>query len=151
MCSLKHDDLGNNLSELILSVNCPDSLYSIMPFADNHTVIFAEAALTKLDFEQATEDWGLEKEDSVWLMYANPGIGPSQQLNLMKIDRMTLLKGYQSIGQSTTEGYGEIAKVPFWFVHIKGNHGINFVFQVWFDPMASEVIDRIIRSVHIIE
>jgi hypothetical protein len=137
---------------LVLRVFCADSLYpSFGNLFGKKTILFAEFNCTKLSFPDAAADWGLTHDRKHYFIYANPGLGPSNRLRLVESRKSITLKGHQSIGQNSSEGYMEIASVPFAFVFVKGQRQRNVVMQVWYDSTASSTLDRIIQSFRVIE
>jgi hypothetical protein len=116
-----------------------------------NTILYARFDYTKLKFPEAATDWALSYGNNNWHIDANPSIGPSNKLELFDIDNIIILQGYQSIGQGCSEGYCEIASVPYAFVYIKGNKKYNITIQLWYDSSISILKDRFVRSVHVIE
>lgn len=140
------------VTSLRLRVFCPDTLRpSFGNLLGDKTILLADFDSTRHNFSDAAVDWGLEYHEKHWYIYADPASGPSNRLTLVESKNWIALKGRQSFGQNSSEGYAELASVPYAFVFVKGKTQPNVTAEVWYDSTASAIFDRIIQSIHIIE
>ena len=145
-----------DMGGLGLSVTCPDSIHpTIWDLLGQQTVLSAQIGVTRMHFDEAAKNVGLTKDTSGWSIYANPGSGPALGLDLINDRTVTTLKGFQAVGQNAfgdggVQVFAEIARVPYQFVFIQSSQGNNLSVQVWYDPLATETLQRILSSIRVL-
>ena len=145
---------ARDIEGLYVHVHCPDSLRPTIWALGEKTILTAAIAVTTMPFEDAAKGWGLYGGGSSWSVHANPGMGPALPLRRINGRGVITLEGFQSWGQTSfgdVEGYAEVARVPYKFIFVEGHHGNNITIEVLYDPMAGDILKRIISSIRVLE